>query len=166
MTTLTNPANSASGAATSLQRPLPPELEVLLWSGQLQKIRFNEFSAVKLLSNAVCCIHNAKTPEFGVLGRFFMANEGIHSLSLGVLYVHGVLPTGLVGHRAMVMQLACETMHLPQRLTNDILYANTHRELIAYGSTEPVSEVELASLICLGDQLVDQARYFYPDWFA
>jgi hypothetical protein len=150
---------------TTLQRELPAELQVLLWSGQLQNIRFNEYSALKLLSNAVCCIHNAKTPEFGLAGRFFMANEGIHSLSLGVLYLHGVLPTGLVGHRAMVMQMACEALHLPSHLTNEILYANTHRELIAYGSTEPVAPAELEALMTLAAQMVDQARYVYPDWF-
>lgn len=150
---------------TNLLRELPAELQVLLWSGQLQKIRFNEYSAVKLLSNAVCCIQNAKSVEFGALGRFFMANEGIHSLSLGVVYLHGLLPTGLVGHRAMVMQIACEAMHLPLALTNDILHANTHRELIAYGSTEPVTDAELKALIGLGDQAVSQARYVYPDWF-
>lgn len=151
---------------TTLLRELPTELHVLLWSGQLQKIRFNEYSAVKLLSNAVCCIQNARSVEFGALGRFFMVNEGIHSLSLGVLYLHGVLPTGMVGHRAMVMQIACEALHLPVRLTNDILYANTHRELIAYGSTEPVAQAELEALIVLGDQVMDQARYMYPDWFV
>jgi hypothetical protein len=150
---------------TTLQRELPAELQLLVWSGQLQTIRFNDFSALKLLSNAVCCIHNAKTPEFGLAGRFFTANEGIHSLSLGVLYLHGVLPTGLVGHRAMVMQLACEAMHLPAQLTNEILYANTHRELIAYGSTEPVEQAELDELMVLAGQTVEQARYVYPDWF-
>ena len=149
----------------TLKRELPAELRLLLWSGQLQPIGFKEFSALKLLSNAVCCIHNAKTQELGLPGRFFMVNEGIHSLSLGVLYLHGVLPTGLVGHRAMAMQLACETLHLPTRLTNDILYANTHRELISYGSTEPVEQVELDELMLLGDKLMDQARYIYPDWF-
>jgi hypothetical protein len=150
---------------TTLLHELPAELQVLRWSGQLQEIRFSEYSAVKLLSNAVCCIQNARSVEFGLLGRFMMANEGIHSLSLGVLYLHGLLPTGLVGHRAMVMQIACETMHLPARLTHDILYANAHRELIAYGSTEPVEEGELKALIVLGGQMVDQARYVFPDWF-
>ena len=152
--------------STTLLRELPAEMEILLWSGQLQKIRFNEYSALKLLSNALCCIHNAKKPNFSLLAQFFMANEGIHSLSLGVLYLHGVLPTGLVGHRSMVMQLACETMHLPARLVNDLLYANTHRELIAYGSTEPVQDSELAALMTLGDQVLEQARYIYPEWFA
>lgn len=150
---------------TTLQRELPAEYQVLLWSGQLQTIAFKEFSALKLLSNAVCCIHNARTQELGLPGRFFMVNEGIHSLSLGVLYLHGVLPTGMVGHRAMAMQLACEALHLPAALTHAILYANTHRELISYGSTEPVEQGELDGLLVLSEQLVEQARYLYPDWF-
>ena len=150
---------------TTLKRALSSEFRLLIWTGQLQTIRFKEFAALKLLSNAVCSLHNAKLQDLGLPTRFFIANEGIHSLSLGVLYLHGVLPTGLVGHRAMTMQLACETLHLPIRLTNDILYANAHRELIAYGSTEPVEQADLDALVVLGDKLVDQARYIYPDWF-
>jgi len=150
---------------SNLLRALPTELQVLVWSGQLQKTEFNEFSALKLLSNAVCCVHNAKTKEFSALGRFFMANEGIHSLCLGVLYLHGLLPTGLVGHRSMTMQMGCELMHLPHRVRDDILYANTHRELITYGSTEPVEDEEASLLISLGDTAIEQARYVFPDWF-
>ena len=150
---------------TTLLRERPPELEVLRWSGQLREIRFNEYYALKLLSNAVCCVRKSKTSDCTAVNRFLMANEGIHSLSLGVLYLHGLLPTGLVGHRAMVMQLACEALHLPAQLTNEILYANTHRELIAYGSTEPVEQAELDELMVLAGQTVEQARYVYPDWF-
>jgi hypothetical protein len=94
-----------------------------------------------------------------------MANEGIHSLCLGVLYLHGLLPTGLVGHRSMTMQVGCEQMHLPHTLRDEILYANTHRELISYGSTEPVEEDEALHLTGLGDQAITQARYVFPDWF-
>ena len=150
---------------TTFLRARPAELEVLLWTGQLRKISFNEYSALKLLSNAVCCVRNAKTPEFTPMNRFFMANEGIHSLSLGVLYLHGLLPTGLVGHRAMVMQLACERLYPPTNLTEQIMHANTHRELISYGSTEPVDDAAVAELITLGDIMVHQARGVYPDWF-
>ncbi len=150
---------------TTLLREIPAELEVLLWSGQLQRVRFHEMSALKLLSNAVCCMQNGKTPEFSLLGRFQMVNEGIHSLSLGVLYLHGLLPAGLVGQRAVVVQIACEAMHFPYELTNQILFANAHHELIHYGSTEPVALEELDGLILLGDKALAQARYIYPDWF-
>jgi hypothetical protein len=150
---------------TTLLRELPTELEVLLWSGQLRKIRFNEYSALKLLSNAVCCIRNAKTRDFSAVGRFFMACEGIHSLCLGVTYLHGLLPAGLVGHRSMVIQVGCEMLHLPLPIRDQIMYANTHQELITYGSTEPVEEGEALGLVLLGDKAVEQARYIYPDWF-
>ena len=150
---------------TTLLRELPAELEVLLWSGQLRKIRFNEFSALKLLSNAVCNIRNARTPEFNALARFFMVNEGIQSLCLGVTYMHGVLPAGLVGHRSMVVQVACEMLHLPLPIRDQILYATAHQELITYGSTEPVEEGDARHLLRLGDTAVEQARYVYPDWF-
>lgn len=150
---------------STLQRAMPTELQVLVWSGQLRKTTFYEYSAIRLLSNAVCCVRNAKNRDFSAMGRFFMANEGIHSLCLGVLYLHGLLPTGLVGHRSMTMQVGCEQMHLPHALRDQILYANTHRELISYGSTEPVEEDEASHLTALGDAAITQARYVFPDWF-
>ena len=150
---------------TTLLRELPSELEVLLWSGQMRKIRFNEFSALKLLSNATCNIRNARTPEFNAMARFFMVNEGIQSLSLGVTYLHGVLPAGLVGHRSMVLQVACEMLHLPLPVRDQLMYACAHQELITYGSTEPVEEADSRQLLKLADKTVEQARYVYPDWF-
>jgi hypothetical protein len=110
-------------------------------------------------------VRNAKSSDCTAINRFFMATAGIHSLSLGVLYLPGLLPTGLVGHRAMVMQLACERLYLAANLTEQIMHANTHRELISYGSTEPVEDAAVAELITLGDLLVHQAREVYPDWF-
>ena len=50
-------------------------------------------------------------------------------------------------------------------LTDQIMHANTHRELISYGSTEPVEDAQVAELITLGDLLVHQAHGVYPDWF-
>jgi len=151
--------------ATTLLREPPDELRVLIWSGQLRKTTFEEYSALKLLSNAVCCLRSARTPSFSPLGRFLMANEGIHALCLGVLYLHGVLPSGLVGNRALAMQLGCERLFMPHALTDQILHANTHRELIAYGSTEPVEPEEMVQLINLGEQALAQARTVYPEWF-
>ena len=56
-------------------------------------------------------------------------------------------------------------MHLPHRIRDEILYANTHRELISYGSTEPVEDEEVTHLIGLGETAIEQARYVFPDWF-
>lgn len=151
---------------TTLLRETPRELEVLLWSGQMRRIRFNEYSALNLLSNAVCCIRNARKPDFSAMGRFFMVNEGIHSLCLGVTYLHGLLPAGLVGHRSMVIQVGCEMLLLPTPIRDQIMVANTQQELITYGSTEPVSETDARQLVALGDTAVEQTRYIFPDWFS
>ena len=149
---------------SELVRELPKEMEVLLWSHQLQRVEFEEYVALRLLSDADCCMRRARKADLSLVARFLMANEGIHALSLGVLYLHGVLPTGWLGHRAMVMQMACEQLQLPAHLTNQILYANTHRELIAYGSTEPVEATELAELMALAAMLMEQVRYEFPEW--
>jgi hypothetical protein len=109
-------------------------------------------------------MRRARNPELSLLARFFITNEGIHALSLGVLYLHGVVPTGWVGHRAMAMQLACEQLQVPARLIHQILYANTHRELIVYGSTEPVELSELAELTTMAQMLMEQVHYEYPEW--
>lgn len=151
---------------SDLVRVLPKEMEVLLWCQQLQSVEFEEYVALRLLSDAACCMHSARNTELSMVARFLMANEGIHALSMGVLYLHGVLPTGWIGHRAMAMQLACEQLQMPESLTHQILYANTHRELIAYGSTEPVTSTELAELMTLADMLMEQVQYEYPEWVS
>ena len=151
-------------STSDLVRALPKELEVLLWSQQLQRVEFEEYAALRLLSDAACCMQRARNAEQSLVTRFFMANEGIHALSLGVLYLHGVLPTGWIGHRAMAMHLACEQLQLPARLMHQILYSNTHRELIVYGSTEPVAASELAELMALAEVMMEQVHYEYPEW--
>ena len=149
---------------TDLVRELPREMELLLWTRQLQPVAFDEYTLLRLFSDATCCLRHAQKTEQSLVVRFFVANESIHALSLAVLYLHGVLPTGWVGQLALAMQLACELLAIPAPLTNEILNFNTHRELIAYGSTEPVCEPELQALMAHGETLLEQARYEFPEW--
>jgi hypothetical protein len=71
-----------------LQRPTP-QLELLLWSRQLQKARFDEVAALRFLSNAMVSTRDAKTRELSTIGRYLMAHEGIYALCLGTIYLHG-----------------------------------------------------------------------------
>lgn len=141
------------------------ELDILVLTQQLRRIEFDEFAAVSLLSNALTAQRSARTDDLNLIERFVMAHEGIYALCLGVLYLHGVLPTGLVGHRALTIQVACELMGLPNRMRDEILYLNTHLELISHGSTEPVEDQEIADLEEFGNKAVVQARFMFPDWF-
>ena len=69
-----------------LQRPTP-QLELLLWSRQLQKVRFDEVAALRFLSNAMVSTRDAKTRELSPIGRYLMAHEGIYALCLGTIYL-------------------------------------------------------------------------------
>lgn len=141
------------------------ELDILVLTQQLRRIEFDELAAVSLLSNALTAQRSACAADLNLMERFAMAHEGIYALCLGVLYLHGVLPTGLIGHRALAIQVACELMGLPHRIKDQILYLNTHLELISHGSTEPVDDQEIVDLVDLGNKATVQARYMFTDWF-
>jgi len=140
--------------ASTLAKEQSAELDILVLTQQLHRIEFDEFAAVSLLSNALTAQRSARTAELNLMERFVMAHEGIYALCLGVLYLHGVLPTGLVGHRALAIQVASELMGLPNRIRDQILYLNTHLELMAHGSTEPVEDQEIVDLVELGYKTV------------
>lgn len=150
---------------STLAREQRAELDILVLTQQMRRIKFEELAAVSLLSNALTAQRSARTDELNLTERFVMAHEGIYALCLGVLYLHGVLPTGLVGHRALTIQVACELMGLPNRIRDQILYLNTHLELISHGSTEPVEDQEIVDLVELGQTTALQARYMFPEWF-
>lgn len=150
---------------STLAREQKSELDLLVLTQQLRRIKFDELESVSLLSNALTAQRSARTAGLNLMERFVMSHEGIYALCLGVLYLHGVLPTGLVGHRALAIQVACELMGLPHRIKDQILYLNTHLELMAHGSTEPVEDQEVVDLAKLGQKTVVQARCMFPDWF-
>jgi hypothetical protein len=150
--------------STLLQRPTP-QLELLLWSRQLQKTRFDEVAALRFLSNAVVSLRDAKTPELSAVGRYYMAHEGIYALCLGSLYLHGMLPREQEGSRALTIQLAFELLDLTVDDLHHMLHANRHLEDIAFVASAPVSELAVKDLIALGDRALDQTRLLYPDWF-
>lgn len=149
---------------TLLQRPTA-QLELLLWSRQLQKARFNEVAALRFLSNATVSARDAKTSALSPIGRYLMAHEGIYALCLGTIYLHGLLPREQEGSRAMAIQLAFELLDMTVTDLHDMLLANRHLEEIAGLAHAPVSEHKVRELLDLGDRALDQARLVYPDCF-
>lgn len=147
-----------------LQRPTS-QLELLLWSRQLQKARFDEVAALRFVSNALVSLRDAKTPELSPIGRYLIAHEGIYALCLGTIYLHGVLPREQEGSRAMAIQLAFELLELTIADLHQMLQANRHLEDIAGRATAPMPERAVRDLVALGDRAVDQAKLIYPDCF-
>jgi hypothetical protein len=147
-----------------LQRPTP-QLELLLWSRQLQKARFDEVAALRFLSNAIVSTRDAKTRELSPVGRYFMAHEGIYALCLGTIYLHGLLPREQQGSRAMALQLAFELLDMTVDDLHNMLLANRHLEEIAGLAHAAVAEHDVKDLVAMGDRALDQARLVYPDCF-
>lgn len=149
---------------TLLQRPTT-QLELLLWSRQLQKARFDEVAALRFLSNAIVSLRDAKTPELSAIGRYLIAHEGIYALCLGTIYLHGMLPVHQEGSRAMAIQLAFELLDMTIQDLHKMLHANRHLEDIAGQASSPMDNSTVRDLVALGDRALDQARLVYPDCF-
>lgn len=150
---------------STLLRPPAIELEILLWSRQLQKIKFNEYSALRFLSNAMGLMRDASNPDRTLMGRYTTAYEGIFSLCLGSLYLHGMLPLGKEGYRSLVIQLASEMLQLSTMDRDKIMNASTYLQLITCDCPEHVEEPVARDLAILGNRALDQAKRVYPDWF-
>lgn len=148
-----------------LLRPITRELELLQWCGQLRKIRFNEYAALRFATNAVQTLRNARQTDGNPLVQYTMAYEGVYALCLGSIYLHGLLPTGQARQRPLVIQLACDMLQLSIRDRDKILNASKYRELITCDAPEPVEDVVAQDMLALGSRTLAQARHAYPDWF-
>ena len=78
-----------SGMTTTLLQRPTAQLELLLWSRQLQKARFDEVAALRFLSNAIVSLRDAKTPEISAIGRYLFAH---HLFAWGVPRAPGRQP--------------------------------------------------------------------------
>ena len=148
-----------------LQRPTA-QLELLRWSQQLQKVRFNEVAALRFLSNAIVSLRDAKSDTASPISRrYLMAHEGIYALCLGTVYLHGLLPREQEGNRAMAIQLAFELLGMTINDLHQMLRANRHLEDIADLAIAPLTVRTVKDLVALGDRGLYQSRLMYPDCF-
>jgi hypothetical protein len=155
------------GMTSTLLRKQSVELEVLLWSRQFRNVPFKDHSAVRLLSNAICSLRDAqRISQRSLVGRYWVACEGIYALCLGTLYLHGLLPTGQEGHRALVIQIACDSLCLSIKDRNKILESARQIEAIACDAQDFVEEPDVQDMVVLGVIALMQAKRVYPEWFT
>lgn len=150
---------------STLLRPPTIELEVLKWSRQLQPTRFNDYVALRFLSNAIYSLRAAQSSELGPTSRCQMALEGIYALCLGSIYLHGLLPLGQEGHRELVIQVATELMGLPVAERHQILTAKKQLETLTCDAAESLDEQDVRFMGAIGRKALSQAQQAYPDWF-
>lgn len=151
---------------TSLLRQPTRQLELLTWSKQLKKVRFNDYSAVRFLSNAIFSLRGAQSPSRAASGRYFIAHDGIYSLCLGIMYLHGLLPVGKEGQKELVVRLGFDMLLMPATERDLVL---TSRKLLATATTEAIDSIEdrdVRWLSRIADQAVSHAGKIFPDWFS
>lgn len=150
---------------STLLRPPTPELQILCWSRQLKPVKFNEYSALRFLSNAMRAMHHAHTPECSPIDQLHTAYDGIYSLCLGSLYLHGLLPSGKEGYRALAIQLGSERLRLTTLERDKIINTHHYLQLMAGDCPEYVEDVVAQDMRALGLHTLAQARRVFPDWF-
>lgn len=150
---------------STLLRPPTIELQVLSWSRQLQPIRFNEYSALRFLSNAMRGMRNAQAPDCPPIDQLSTAYNAVYSLCLGSIYLHGLLPTGKEGYRALALQLGCEMMKVPIAEREKIMNASHYLQLIMCDHPEHVEESVAQDMVRLGKGTLHKAQKVFPDWF-
>lgn len=150
--------------ATLLRQPTT-ELQLLRWSKQLKPVKFNDYSAVRFLSNAMFSLRQAQSPDRAPSGAYVIAHEGIYSLCLGSMYLHGLLPVGKEGQKELVVQLGCDMLLMPEP-ERDLILAS--RKLLSTTTTEAIDSIDtqdVHGLVHLGHKAIRHARRVYPDWF-
>lgn len=150
---------------STLLRSPTIELEVLKWSRQLQPARFNDYVALRFLSNAIFSLRAAQSSELGPTSRCQMALEGIYALCLGSIYLHGLLPSGQEGHRELVIQVATGMLGLSLTDKQQIMAFKRQLETITTDTGESLDEQDVRSMGAIGHRALSQAQYVYPDWF-
>lgn len=149
---------------TLLRRPTR-ELELLAWAKQLKPVPFNDMRAVRFLSNAIFSLREARSLQRAPSGRYVIAHEGIYSLCLGSMYLHGLLPVGKEGQKELVVQLGLDMLQVPASTRNLVLAS---RKLLTTTTTEAIDSIDdndVRDLAHIGQLSLNRARRVYPCWF-
>ena len=110
-------------------------------------------------------MRHAQAPDCSPIDQLHTAYDGIYSLCLGSLYLHGLLPSGKEGYRALAIQLGSETLRLSTLERDKILNTQHYLHLMAGEHPEHVEEVVAKDMRTLGMHTLAQARKVFPDWF-
>ncbi len=150
----------------TLQRPVPPELQVLAWSRQLKPVQFNDFAALRFLSNATFSLRQARLVERSPAGRYVIAHEGIYALCLGTMYLHGMLPVGKEGQKELVVHWGCDRLLMPVPERNLIVDSRKLLYALASDAADAIEDSEVRDLLGMGTKAMGHAQRLFPDWFG
>lgn len=150
-----------------LLRPLTPELQVLMWSKQLLRTRFDDYRAVCMLSQTLHLLLQAKaTHALHPTLACKHVHTALYTLCLACLYLHGLRPAGNEGQKELTMQWALEHLHIPAPQREHALWAR-HLWITTMTAASDGAELHtVPDLIATTEQSLIHARQLFPDWFS
>lgn len=143
------------------------ELQVLVWSKQLQTTRFDDYRAVCMLSQTLHALQQAKAEN---THRPALACKHVHTalytLCQACLYLHGLRPVGKEGQKELIVQWALEHLQIPAPQRERVLWAR-HLWLTTMTAASDGTELHaVPDLIATTEQSLAHARHLFPDWFS
>lgn len=150
---------------TSPKAP-PPELANLVRIRQLRESAYEWVQLLQFRRNAAEYVAAAKAEGTRPVARFLLAYEAIHSLCIGYVYAHGLLPAEGQGHRETVLKLAVQQLGgTPEEFAELDQAHRTRAEKTYRLPAPPVSRKTADELLALAQRMMSLARAKLPEWF-
>jgi hypothetical protein len=135
-------------------------------SSSLVNTPFQWNQAQQFRKNAEAFSADTGKPYLSNIGKFTLAYESIHTLCVGILYIHGLAPSKGPGHRATVIELATQELGLENEEQAEIGEAHARRNEISYRSpAPPVSKQSADDLAAIATKAMQKAKQRFPAWF-
>jgi len=125
------------------------ELDSLVGSGLLKREPPSDAELRQFIAHARHALADAALPGISPSGRFDLAYNAAHALSLAALRANGYRPGDGRGHRAIVFQSLVHTLDAPETLASTLNRYHTRRNRSEYASYEPATDAEARDLLAL-----------------
>lgn len=145
----------------------PPELANLVRIRQLRESAYEWAQLLQFRQNAAEYLAAAKAEGARPTARFLLAYEAIHSLCIGFVYAHGLLPADSPGHRETVLKLAVQQLGATSEEFAELDQAHRTRNEKTYRlPAPPVSGKTADELLALAERMTALAKAKLPEWFV
>lgn len=148
-----------------LLRPPTRELQVLTWSKQLRKVRFEDHRAVTMLSHAIHALYSAKEEVARPVLACNLIHSSLYTLCLATLYLYGLRPCGKEGQMDMVVQWGLEQLQVDPERRARALWARHLWQTTPAGVSDGTELHAVPDLIETTELGLANAKLLYCDWF-
>lgn len=133
-------------------------LDNLVRGGQLKREPAAQEELDGLIHSGLARLQDAENESLSLEGRFDLAYNAAHALSLAALRWHGYRP----GNRYLVFQTLAHTLKLPAEKWRVLDNAHRKRNFVEYEGLTDVDEQTVAAVIRVTRQVADRVAQLGP----